>query len=192
MGHSYAHVRLDTVPDSATFGQDEYAACMTTVRQAVPRWARSHPEFEGLAGLCIAEALKGYDASRGVPFTAYLTMRAKSRIPTIVARDRQRAAREISLDEMEEVNPAAAEAITMSTELPTEFTVVSSLQLGALIARLPHRQSEVAARIAAGESPSQAAAAMGVTVSAVCNAMRRTRPAAETVLATTTSNVVAA
>ena len=159
------------------FGSAEYGAFAAVIERAVPGWARRHDDFGSAAHLCMAEVVRAYDVARGVPLEAFLYMRARSRVPTLLARwDGTKAA--CGLDDL---TAAQLDAVEIRSDARCDgFTCVveDRLSLEAFLGTLTDRQREVASLIAEGASPVEVAVGLGVTVSAVCNCLRAMRPKA--------------
>jgi DNA-directed RNA polymerase specialized sigma24 family protein len=156
----------------------QYVAYKSVCRAAAAGWARSHPEFDGAADLAIVEALRAYDPVRGVTLKSFMYLRARSRIPTLLARWDQRASCLATLDELEGEVAVATGNVSPDVAEIWERTYGASASVRQFVALLPRRQRAVALRIASGMTPSEVATTLGVTVSAVCNSLRDMRPRA--------------
>ena len=172
------------------FDKARYAALLGICRAASPAWARAHDDFEGAADLAIMEALGSYDVSRGVDFDSFLYLRARSRISTVLARwDRHST----SLTPIDGLSDSTAWRLGRTSPYSPEVWAAAAADVTAVInfaAALPRQQRAVALRIAAGFSISEVAADLGVSLSAVCNALRALRHRAATYFGSTPLAVV--
>lgn len=148
------------------FSTDAFKRAMHTVRRASPAWAWHAPAFEGVAGECIASALKSFDSTRGVPFEAYLYMRAESRVPAMIARI------DSNVRDLEVV--PLTDAVIDSLPGVTDNVDTDDDLLG-FLGTLAPRQRQIATAIAFGARPTDVAGKLGIGKQAVSNCLKDLR-----------------
>lgn len=129
----------------------------------MPQWARVHPEFEGVAGECIALAIDRFDPERGT-FQSYLYYSARRHIPTTLARLSGKARLDLELDA--DLNPPE-DSIIDSTDMMLTFTEV--------FGRQPLRARQVAYLLSEGYTQADCARVMSVSRAYVSKVVKSLR-----------------
>ena len=158
--------------------ESQYVAYMSVCETAVPYWARRHQDFEAAAHAALVEVLSTYDPSGGVTVESCIFRRARSRIPTLLARSDQNRSNLVALEALGGLSAGVDGAVGPDTAAVWESTYGSLQSVGEFAALLPRRQREVALLIASGLTVSDVASTLGVTLSAICNSLRAMRPRA--------------
>jgi RNA polymerase sigma factor (sigma-70 family) len=179
MGLSYVGSSLVSRSEvDEAFGAEEHHAYMAVARRAVPAWARMHDEFAGAAHLAIVEVLSSFDPGAGVPIESFLYIRARSRIPTLLARADRHKDMLVPLDDPTGEDGRCIPGLVENDEEAWEDRVVSASCLREFLMRLSPRQRDVARLIIGGARQQEIARTLGVSLSAVCNCLRSMRPKA--------------
>ena len=157
---------LSSFVDGGKPTQRDWAEAVNVVRGAVPKWARRHSEFESEANVCLAQAIVDFDPERGVPFGAYLTMKAKSLVARELARfdgvprsSRRPAPKFESLEVLSPARHPVSDSM--------EERIVEKLAVQSMLSGLPASRLGVVREFAAGWRGVEVAERLGVTESAV-------------------------